>query len=133
MIVKLVKIYDKARKEIGDIAPLGFQLGDSMKKALKIYKVIEEGPAFESFLSKMKFQVILGSDDAKKIQHLARSYTSDVNMYSHKFDKTVVATDCDLVIKIDKHTSNELLQIKQGGQMLLADITSFKSGKKLSV
>lgn len=55
MIVKLVKIHERAKKEIEDIAPLGFQLSDSMKKALKTYKVIEEGPNFNSFLSKMKF------------------------------------------------------------------------------
>lgn len=85
MIVKLIKIHDRAKKEIEDIAPLGFQLSDSMKKALKTYKIIEEGPAFKTFLSKMKLQVLLGSQDAKKIQHLARNYTTDVRMFDNTF------------------------------------------------
>jgi len=93
MIVKLCKIHDKAKKEIEDIAPLGFQLSDSMKKALKTYKIIEEGSKFDSFLSKMKFQVILGSSDAKKISHLARNYTTDEKMFDNIFNKSVTATD----------------------------------------
>ena len=133
MIVNLVQIHDQAKKKIEDIAPLGFKLSDSMKKALKTYKIITDGPSFDSFMSKMKFQVLLSSSDASKIYHLARNYTTDEQMYEGKYLKTVTATDRDLVIKIDKHTSKDLLQIKQGGQMLLADTNSFKSGSKLSV
>ena len=105
MIVNLVKIHDRARKEIADIAPLNFQLGDSMRKALKTYKIIQDGAAFTSFLSKLKLQILLSSKDAKKIQHLARNYTTDERMYETVFKKTVQATNNDLILKINKHTA----------------------------
>ena len=76
-----------------------------MRKALKTYKIIQDGPAFTSFLSKMKLQILLSSQDAKKIQHLARNYTTDERMYETVFKKTVQATNNDLVLKINKHTA----------------------------
>ena len=60
-----------------------------MQGAIKTYKIIEDGTEFTTFLSKIKLQILLESQDAKKIQHLARSYATDENMYEVKFKKTV--------------------------------------------
>lgn len=67
MITRLVWIHDQAKKTIDNVVPLGFNMDEQLKKAIKIFKVIEEGPAFNSFLSKMKFKVILSGSDAKKV------------------------------------------------------------------
>ena len=72
MIVNLVKTHDRALARLQRDVALGFEMNDQLRKTLKVYKVIEQGPSFELFLSKKKFGVLLNSADAKKIYHLAR-------------------------------------------------------------
>lgn len=50
-----------------------------------------------------------------------------------KFNKTVTATDNDLIIKIDDSTSKDLVQIKQGDKMIMADSGSMTTGKSLQI
>ena len=62
---------------------------------------------------------------------MARNYCTDDKKFECKFKKEVTATDKDLLIKIDGHSSNDLIQIKKEGQTILADSGSIKSGKNL--
>ena len=66
-----------------------------------------------------------------KIKHIARMYATDDFKYDTKFKKEVKATDRALRIKIDSHTSNDLIQIKKEGQTLWCDQGTLKSGKSM--
>jgi len=46
---------------------------------------------------------------------LARNYCTDDKKFESKFYKEVFATDKDLVIKVDDHSSHDLLEIKKYG------------------
>ena len=80
-----------------------------------------------------RYKAILYSSDAKKIRDVVVPYMTDARMYKTKFCKTVKAEENDLVIKVDHHESNELLQIKNGDTLLLADKGALKSGKTLQM
>ena len=80
----------------------------------------------------MKFQVLLGSSDAPKIAHLAKNYITDEQFYEGKFFKTIVANR-DLVLRVDRHTSKDLVQIKKNELTTHVDVGSFRSGKKIEV
>lgn len=133
MIVNLVKTHDRALARLQRDVPIGFEMSDELRKTLKVYKVMEQGPSFELFLSKKKFGVLLNSEDAKKIYHLARNYTTAHKLYDGKFSKIVTATDSDLIIRVDKQTSKDLIQLQSGSGQVLADVNSFKTGRKLMV
>ena len=98
---------------------------------MNIFKLVEEGSEFTTFLSNQRFKAILTSSDANKIYHIARNYRTDDKKFECKFTKEVTATDKDLVIKIDGMTSKDLIQLKKEGTQVLADGGSFKSGRKL--
>ena len=112
---------------------LGFEQSESLKKALNIFKLVEEGTKFSTFMRQERYKAILYSSDAKKIRDVVVPYMTDARMYKTKFCKTVKAEENDLVIKVDHHESNELLQIKNGDTMLLADKGALKSGKTLQM
>lgn len=133
MIVNLVKTHDRALARLQRDVPLGFEMSDLLRKTLKVYKIMEQGPSFELFLSKKKFGVLLNSADAKKIYHLARNYTTAHKLFDGKFSKIVTATDSDLIIRVDKQTSKDLIQLQSGSGQVLADVNSFKTGRKLFV
>ena len=68
-----------------------------------------------------------------KIKHIARIYETDERKYECKFKREVIATDRDLKIMIDGHTSNDLIEIKKEGEVILADAGSFRSGKNMTM
>ena len=83
---------------------------------MNIFKLIEEGSEFTTFLSNQRFKAILTSSDAKKIYHIARNYRTDDKKFECKFTKEVTAPeDKDLVIKIDGMTSKDLIMLKKEG------------------
>ncbi len=45
----------------------------------------------------------------------------------------MTATDNDLIIKIDDSTSKDLVQIKQGEKMIMADSGSMATGNSLQI
>ena len=135
IIVMLVKMQDRLRAEFNKDIPLGFELSQSIKNALKIFKTIEEGNSFKTYIQNQRFQDIIRSPiDAMKIKHIARMYSTDEKKYAIKFKKEVKAPeDQALCVKIDSHTSNDLIEIKKEGQTILADSGSLKSGKNMSI
>ena len=83
----------------------------------------------------MKLKIILESSDASKLYHLARNYSSDDQLYDVKFSKTVRANQA-MTIRLDNHTSKDLIQIKKTDSeedMILANVSAFKSGKSISL
>ena len=52
LVVTLVKLQERFKEEFGKDVALGFEQSASVRKALLIFKTIEEGPAFTEFLSK---------------------------------------------------------------------------------
>ena len=99
-----------------------------------MFNILEAGSSFEPFLKDIRFQAILESPmDAYKIKHLAQRYASSSKMFDFEFNKTVTATDHDLIIKVDKHTSSQLLQIKNGSDFIIASKGSMLSGKKIEM
>ena len=132
IIVMFVKLQQRLRLEFDKDVPLGFELSESIKKALTIFKTIEEGSSFTTFIQKQRFQDIIRSRiDSMKIKHIARMYATDEMKYECKFKKEVTATDRDLSIVIDGHTCSDLIEIKKEGQTILADAGSLKSGKNM--
>ena len=65
--------------------PIGFEINSNLRKALKVYMVMEQGPQFDTLINKMKLKIILDSSDALKISHIARSYSTDDQLYENKF------------------------------------------------
>jgi len=109
MIVRIVKLKQRFEDVSGKEIRLGFELSESMSKALKLFETIEEGKEFKTFIASRKFEEILFSRDAKKIQHLALNYRSDNFKYKCKFSKEFTATEEDMLIKIDGFSSRELI------------------------
>ena len=101
-----------------------------------MFRVIEQGSTFESYMAKMKFKAMLqSSEDSLKIKHLVSSYRTAVQKFQVGFKKEICApADTDLEIFVDKHTSGDLLKItSQDGSMLYADKATLKKGKKVVV
>ena len=74
------------------------------------------------------------AEDSLKIKHLARRYTTTVPKYKTSFKKEIRATDTDLVVQVDKHTTKDLIKLtRSDGTMLYADSTTIKSGKKIKM
>lgn len=84
-----------------------------VKSAFKLFEVIESGSNFDSYLQSMRFEAILESPtDAFKIKHIARRYATDSYQFECKFKKTFTATESDMLIKIDKNSSKDVIQVK---------------------
>ena len=61
LIVELNKLCIRYNSEFNKKVELGFELSDSLRKALTVFKKIEEGNKFTSFLAKRKFTELLNS------------------------------------------------------------------------
>ena len=61
LIVELNKLCLRYNSEFNKKVELGFELSDSLRKALTVFRKIEEGNKFTSFLAKRKFTELLNS------------------------------------------------------------------------
>ena len=64
IIVQILNIKNKLKKIGKASLPIGFEINSSLRKALKVYMVMEQGPQFDTLLNKMKLKIILDSSDA---------------------------------------------------------------------
>lgn len=55
LIVKIVKLQQRLKEEFDKDIALGFEQSISVKKALAIFKTIEEGDKFTTFMNKQRF------------------------------------------------------------------------------
>ena len=133
MIVRLVKLQKRYNNDYDKNTEMGFEISQSVQKALNVFRTIEEGKSFAQFVEALKLQALLTSTDAHKIAHIAQNYRTDDRKYDIKFSKKVTATDKDLLIKIDDYSSTDLIQIKGDSQSLIADVGGYKSGRDLYV
>ena len=89
---------------------LGFEISESVQKALGVFRTIEEGKDFTQFIKSLKLKELLASPiDAHKIAHIARNYRTDDMKYVSNFKKTVTATNKDLLIRVDDYSSIDLI------------------------
>ena len=63
---------------------------------------------------------------------MARNYRTDDKKFESKFQKEIIATDKDLVIKVDGHSSKDLLEIKKYG-IPEKEVRKCRSGHKLLI
>ena len=103
-----------------------------------MFDVIEMGRTFAPYIARLKLKAIMESPiERKNAIHLAQRYETSLRKYNTSFERQFKATDHDLIIKIDKQTSNDLIMVKSGdddgSSLLMVDKNSIASGKKTSV
>ena len=77
ILVKILKLQERFKNDFNNEIPIGFEQSQSVSKALSVFKTIEEGSKFTTFVANQKFWALLQGSDSKKIYHLARSYATD--------------------------------------------------------
>ena len=134
-MTRIAKMQERLHADFGKDIPLAFELHSSLKKCLNIFRVVEEGRKFSSFIGKIKLKAMLKSEiDSQKIAHLTKQYRTEAQKFTTGFKREITATDEDMFIRIDKNTSSDLVKVThEDGRMLFIDSANVKSGKNLKM
>ena len=118
------------RKEV----PFSFEFHESFGSAVKQFNIVKQGRSFESFMGKIKYKALLASEmDSGQIRHIARSYKTSERKFKTTFSKEVVASNEDLVIRIDKNTSEDIVEIIDEDNMpVYGDKKALEAGIKVA-
>ena len=89
---------------------MNFELHETLLKTIQMFKVIEQGSTFNSFMQDIKFQAILSSPiDVLKIAHIVKKYSTCPKKYQTGFKMAIKASEEDRVLKLDKITSKDIV------------------------